>query len=230
MTDKAGGRRAVSFQEHKDTCRADRLQDSSQIPMVRQISRTPPISVRVSLCYIQRDTYISHLKACRQCSRRKFQRAVFPKTAVMLQAPDSNSSERTKKWQNQNQYIYAVSAVRNIRNGADDVMPAAHGTRLKKRLIQPKSHGLARRHGRRQKLPLSSINNLSFSDETRYKTGMSELDRVLERRTCHRLACSARRRPRVPANRRSFYRYAAVLRRIRPWCCTYPVRKASDVR
>lgn len=65
---------------------------------------------------------------------RKFQRPVFPKTAVILQAPDSNSSERTKKWQNQNQYIYAVSAVRNIRNGADAVMPAVHGTRLKKRL------------------------------------------------------------------------------------------------
>ena len=49
---------------------------------------------------------------------------------------------------------------------------------LEETLIQPKSHGLARSTGG-GRLPLSSINNLSFSDETRYKTGMSELDRVL---------------------------------------------------
>ena len=44
-------------------------------------------------------------------------------------------------------------------------------------LIQPKSHGLAKSTGG-GRLPLSSINNLSFSDETRYKTGMSELDKM----------------------------------------------------
>ena len=49
---------------------------------------------------------------------------------------------------------------------------------LEETLIQPKSHGLAKSTGG-GRLPLSSINNLSFSDETRYKTGMSELDRVL---------------------------------------------------
>ena len=48
---------------------------------------------------------------------------------------------------------------------------------LEETLIQPKSHGLAKSTGG-GRLPLSSINNLSFSDETRYKTGMSELDRV----------------------------------------------------
>ena len=49
---------------------------------------------------------------------------------------------------------------------------------LEETLVQPKSHGLAKSTGG-GRLPLSSINNLSFSDETRYKTGMSELDRVL---------------------------------------------------
>ena len=49
---------------------------------------------------------------------------------------------------------------------------------LEETLVQPKSHGLAKSTGG-GRLPLSSINNLSFSDETRYETGMSELDRVL---------------------------------------------------
>ena len=49
---------------------------------------------------------------------------------------------------------------------------------LEETLIQPKSHSLARSTSG-GRLPLSSINNLSFSDETRYETGMSELDRVL---------------------------------------------------
>ena len=49
---------------------------------------------------------------------------------------------------------------------------------LEETLIQPKSHGLAKGSGA-GRLPLASINNLSFKDETRYETGMSELDRVL---------------------------------------------------
>ena len=94
---------------------------------------------------------------------------------------------------------------------------------LEETLIQPKSHGLARSTGG-GRLPLSSINNLSFSDETRYKTGMSELDRVLGGGLVKGLFCSAATP--VSANRRFFYRYAAVLHRIRP-CCTYPARKAN---
>ncbi len=88
---------------------------------------------------------------------------------------------------------------------------------LEETLIQPKSHGLAKSTGG-GRLPLSSINNLSFSDETRYETGMSE---VLSKA---RSFCSAATP--ASANRHFFCRYAAVLRRIRP-CCTYPARKAN---
>ena len=95
---------------------------------------------------------------------------------------------------------------------------------LEETLIQPKSHGLARSTGG-GRLPLSSINNLSFSDETRYKTGMSELDRVLGGGLVKGSLVLLGGDP-VSANRHFFYRYAAVLHRIRP-CCTYPVRKAS---
>lgn len=95
---------------------------------------------------------------------------------------------------------------------------------LEETLIQPKSHGLAKSTGG-GRLPLSSINNLSFSDETRYKTGMSELDRVLGGGLV-KGSLVLLGGDRVSANRHFFYRYAAVLRRIR-LCCTYPARKAN---
>lgn len=47
---------------------------------------------------------------------------------------------------------------------------------LEETLIQPKSHSVVNTAGR---LSVSSIASLDFEDETRYQTGMSELDRVL---------------------------------------------------
>ena len=50
---------------------------------------------------------------------------------------------------------------------------------LEETLIQPNTHSAGRRLSGGGKLPLTSINALTFKDETRYNTGMSELDRVL---------------------------------------------------
>ena len=50
---------------------------------------------------------------------------------------------------------------------------------LQETLIQPNAHSAGRSISGGGKLPLTSINALTFKDETRYNTGMSELDRVL---------------------------------------------------
>ncbi|MBS7396943.1 MAG: AAA family ATPase, partial [Ruminiclostridium sp.] len=50
---------------------------------------------------------------------------------------------------------------------------------LTETLIQPNAHSAGRSISGGGKLPLTSINALTFKDETRYNTGMSELDRVL---------------------------------------------------
>ena len=63
-----------------------------------------------------------------------------------------------------------MNAVRNIRNGTEDAMPAVHGTLTS---VTPRGNSPIRR------LSYNNLDEVSFEDDVRFDTGSQELNRVL---------------------------------------------------